>query len=87
MTRTVAALADPVARVWMMDLRRKSFVEIGGTSRPRDIWQCVSSLIETDEITDRGVPVTLSPGQVKAVRRKARDLVANCVAADCHGII
>jgi hypothetical protein len=80
MPRTAPASADPVARVWMMDLRRKSFVEMGGTSRPRDIWQCVRSRIETDEITERPVPVPLSPDQVKEVKRKAIDLVTNCVA-------
>lgn len=83
----MAIVADRVARVWMLDLRRKSFIEIGGTSRPRDIWQSVHRRIETDEITDCGAPVTLSPGQVIEVKRKARDLVANCVAADSHAVI
>ncbi len=71
----------------MMDLCRKSFVEMGGLSRPRDIWQCVRSRIETDEITERCVPVALSPDQVEEVKRKAIDLVADCVAADFHAII
>jgi hypothetical protein len=87
MRRSVAASADLAARVWMMDLRRKSFAEMGGTSRPRDIWQCVRSLIETDDITDRCVPLALSPDQAKEVKRKAIDLVADCVASDSHAII
>ena len=80
-------IADQVARVWMLDLRRKSFTEIGGTSSPKDIWQCVRRLIETDEITDQGVPVMLSARQINEVKRKARDLAANCVAADAHAVI
>jgi hypothetical protein len=71
----------------MMDLRRKSFVEIGGTSRPRDIWRCVRSLIETDEVTDRSVPLVLSPDRAKEVKRKAIALVGDCVAADSHAVI
>ena len=87
MTRNVAASADLVARVWVMDLCRKSSVEMGGTSRRRDIWQFVRSLIETDEITDRCVPLTLSPDQMKEVKGKAIDLVADCVAANSHALI
>jgi hypothetical protein len=83
----MAAIADQVARIWMLDLRRKSFVEIGGTSRPRDIWQCVRRRIETDKITDHGVPVRLSPRQANEVKRKARDLAENCVAADYDAVI
>jgi hypothetical protein len=78
---------DLVARVWVIDLRRRSFSEIGGTSRPTDIWQCVHRRIETEEITDRGAPVTLSPAQVKEVKRRARDLVTNCAAAASHAVI
>jgi hypothetical protein len=78
----MAAAADQVARVWMLDLRRKSFMEIGGTSRQQDIWACVRRRIETDPITECGVPVRLSPGQMMEVKRKARNLAANYVAAD-----
>ena len=83
----MAAIADQVARVWMLDLRRKSFTEMGGTSRSKDIWQCVRRRIETDEITDHSVLVMLSPRQVDEVKRKARDLAADCVAADAHAVI
>ena len=83
----VTAPTDLVARVWVIDLRRKSFSEIGGTSRPTDIWQYVHRRIETEEITDRGAPVLLSPGQVKEVKRRARDMVANCAAAASHAVI
>lgn len=78
----MAAAADQVARVWMLDLRRKSFMEIGGTSRQQDIWACVRRRIETDPITECGVPVRLSPGQMMEVKRQARNLAANYVAAD-----
>ena len=83
----VTAPADLVAQVWVMDLRRKSFSEIGGTSRPRDIWRCVNRRIDTDDITDRGAPLVLSSAQVMEVKRKARDLVANCVAFAADAII
>ena len=87
------ALDDPrcaverIARVWMMDLRRKSFVEVGGTARPSEVWRCVHDRIGTDAISVRGMPVSLSPAQVKMVRRKARELAAMCVAADSHALI
>jgi hypothetical protein len=83
----VTAPADLVARVWMMDLRRKSFSEIGGTSRPREIWQCVKRRIDTDEITDCGAPMVLSPGQAMEVKRRAMDLVTECVALDADAVI
>jgi hypothetical protein len=83
----MATIADQVARVWMLDLRRKSFAEMGGTSRSKDIWQCVRRRIETDEITDHGVPLTLSPRQADEVKRKARDLAADCVEEDAHAVI
>ena len=83
----MATMADQVARIWMLDLRRKSFTEMGGTSLSKDIWQCVRRRIETDEITDHGVPVMLSPFQVDEVKRKARDLAADCVAANAHAVI
>ena len=86
-TSADASRAEQLARIWVMDLRRKSFVEIGGTARPRDIWQCVRERIELEAITAGGVPVTLSPDLVTAVRRKARDLAAICVAADSHAVI
>jgi hypothetical protein len=83
----MVTLAEQVARIWMLDLRRKSFSEMGGTSRSKDIWRCVRRRIETDEITDHGVPVMLSPRQADEVKSKARDLAADCVAADAHAVI
>ena len=79
--RTDAASLDLAARVWILELRREAIIEIGGTSRAGDIWQCVRRRIESGKITDRRNPVSLPPGEAAAVKRKARDLVAGYAAA------
>jgi hypothetical protein len=79
--------ASMVARNWVVDLRRKCFIEMGGTSRPRDIWNSISRRIETGEITACGFPIVLRPDQERAVRRAARHVVANCVAEDFRAVI
>jgi hypothetical protein len=66
--------SDVIARLWMLDLRRTSFIELGGTSRPRDIWRRVLQRIDTDEIIDQGVPITLSAGQMTRVKHTAKEL-------------
>ena len=79
--RTDAASLDLAARVWILELRREALIEIGGTSRPGDIWRCVRRRIEVGEIGDRRSAARLPPGEAAAVRRKARDLVAGYAAA------
>jgi hypothetical protein len=81
------ASSDLIARVWMLDLRQKSYSEIGGTAPPKDIWRCVRRRIETDEITCRGVPLALSANQVREVKDRARSLAEYRVAVDAHAII
>jgi hypothetical protein len=73
---------DRIARLWMLDLRRRAFIEVGGTSPPRQIWRCVRNHLGTGNITSRGVAVVLSPGQRKEVTRRAGRLVADSLAAD-----
>jgi hypothetical protein len=80
----VTVSTDLLARVWLMDLRRKSFSEMGGTTRTREIWRNVQRRIATDVITDRGVPVRVTSAQAEAVKQKAFDLVKHCVTADAH---
>lgn len=83
----MTVIPDLIARVWMLDLRTETFIEMGGTSRPRDVWRSVRDRIETAEITDRGVPLALSPGEIRRVRRRAKQLAAHAVAADSHAVI
>ena len=78
---------DLIARMWTLDLRQKSFIEIGGTAPPQDIWRCVRRRIETDEITNRGVPMALSPQQARRVRHKARSIAEYRVLVDAYAII
>jgi hypothetical protein len=78
---------DLIARVWMLDLRQKSFREIGGTSRPLDIWRSVRRRIETDRITNQGVPVALSAGQARRVKDRARSIAEYALTIDADAVI
>ena len=79
--------SDLIARRWTLDLRQKSFIEIGGTSPATEIWRCVRRRIETDDITNRGMPLRLSPGQVRRVKDKARGIAEYRVNVDAYAIV
>lgn len=79
--------SEMVARLWVLDLRRNSFIELGGASRPSDIWRCVWNRIDTDEITAQGVPVALSPDQMKRVKRTAKEIAEYGVTIDQYTVI
>ncbi|HTZ37591.1 MAG TPA: hypothetical protein VMB84_16290 [Stellaceae bacterium] len=85
--RSAYGATSIVARNWVVDLRRQCFIEMGGTSRPQDIWDSISRRLEIAEITARGVPIALRPAQARAVRRTARRIVATCVADDLRAVI
>ena len=53
--RAETAPLDLIARIWILELRRKAIIEIGGTSRPKDIWRCVRRGIETEAIRERDI--------------------------------
>jgi hypothetical protein len=74
--------ADLVTRLWLLDRRRKSFVDIGETSYPRDIWARIRRRIETDEITNADVPVALPAPLVRMGKRKARAVAQRGKALD-----
>jgi hypothetical protein len=76
-----------ITRLWMLDLRRKSFIEIGGTSPPREIWRRVRHRIETEKITNCDVPLALSPEQTKAIKRRARSIAEDGVASGTLTIV
>jgi hypothetical protein len=77
-------VADFIARLWLLDLRRRSFIEVGGTSYPREIWGWIRQRIETDDITNDEVPVALSARQARTVKWKARAFVERGEAlGDC----
>jgi hypothetical protein len=77
---------DLIARLWILDLRRECFIEIGGTSSPTDIWRRVRHHIDTNEITAQGDRVKLSRREATQVRRLAKEL-AEHVAVDRSGAI
>jgi hypothetical protein len=79
--------SDLIARMWTLDLRQKSFLEIGGTAPAEEIWRCVRRHIETDEITNRGVPVRLSLQQARRVKDKARSIAEYRVMVDAYAIV
>ena len=76
---------DLIARLWILDLRRGAFIEIGGTSPLMDIWRCVRHRIDTNEITAQGDPVTLSRRQTSRVRRLAKELSEHVVVPGGSG--
>lgn len=79
--RTETVSLDLVARIWILELRRRAIIDIGGTSPPKDIWRCVRCGIENEAITEREITPGLSPAEAHGVRRKAKDLVARYAAA------
>ena len=79
--------SDLIARMWTLDLRQKSFIEIGGTAPAEDIWRCVRRHIETDEITNHGVPVPLSPHQARRVKDRARSIAEYRVRVDAYATV
>ena len=79
--------SDLIARIWVLDLRQQSFLELGGTACPTDIWQCVRRHIDTGEITNRGVLVALSAKQEKRVRDKARRIAEHALTVDAYAVI
>lgn len=76
-----------IARDWLLDLRRGSVIELGGTSRPRDIWFHVLYRIDAEAVTNRGVSIALSTGLANRVKRTAKEIAEYGVAIDQYSII
>jgi hypothetical protein len=80
--RTKMTSTDLMARLWILDLRRESFIEIGGTSHPADIWRRVRQRVDTNDITAQGDLVELSRPNASRVRRRAKELCERVLAGD-----
>jgi hypothetical protein len=80
-TRAETLPLDLVARIWILELRRKALIDVGGTSWPTEIWHYVCRGLEDAAIAAPEITPGLSSVEAYAVRRKARALVARYAAA------